>query len=283
MPSLNDLAGCPRWRVAFAGGLDPDTVVAAIVRHPLIAPAADTGPLGFLADGGSVADLIATFDWDSTPLGPIGAWSPGMTAIVGLILRSPVPMVTLWGADGVMIYNEAYSVFAGDRHPGLLGSKVREGWAEIAEFNDNVMRVGLAGGTLAFRDQELKLEIGGRLRTVWLDLDYSPILDERGTPAGVIAVVIETTAKVRAERWLSRGGERLRQMFQQAPGFVAMLTGKDHVFDLVNPAFLQLVGHRDVVGNQQGQPCRTSRAKASSRCSTRFSRPVSPSPAIHFQ
>ena len=68
-------------------------------------------------------------------------------------MRSPVPIVMLWGEDGVMIYNDAYSVFAGGRHPQLLGSRVREGWPEVADFNDNVMKVGLAGGTLAYRDQ----------------------------------------------------------------------------------------------------------------------------------
>jgi hypothetical protein len=41
------------------------------------------------------------------------------------------------------------------RHPGILGSKVREGWPEAADFNDHVMKTGLAGGTLSFRDQEL--------------------------------------------------------------------------------------------------------------------------------
>ena len=56
-----------------------------------------------------------------------------------------------------MIYNDAYSVFAGGRHPILFGSKVREGWPEVANFNDNVMKVGLAGGTLAYKDQELTL------------------------------------------------------------------------------------------------------------------------------
>ena len=50
----------------------------------------------------------------------------------------------LWAEDGVMIYNAAYSRFVGGRHPQLLGSKVREGWPEVADFNDNVMKVGLA-------------------------------------------------------------------------------------------------------------------------------------------
>ena len=40
-----------------------------------------------------------------------------------------------------MIYNDGYSGFAGGRHPQLFGSKVREGWPEVADFNDNIMKV----------------------------------------------------------------------------------------------------------------------------------------------
>jgi PAS domain S-box-containing protein len=43
-----------------------------------------------------------------------------------------------------------------------------------------------------------------------MNLDYSPLLDEAGVPAGVIAVVVETTAKVQAERRLTGERERLR-------------------------------------------------------------------------
>ena len=41
---------------------------------------------------------------------------------------------------------------------------------------------------------------------------------------------------------------QLRQLFMQAPGFMAVLRGPDHVFELVNNTFLQLIGHRDIVG-----------------------------------
>ncbi|MFC7554406.1 PAS domain S-box protein [Pseudoroseomonas wenyumeiae] len=156
----------------------------------------------FLAGGGEVARLISAFDWSATPLGPMSGWSSTLKSTIGLILRSPVPIVTLWGEDGVMIYNDAYSGFAGGRHPRLLGSKVREGWHEISDFNDHVMKVGLAGGTLAYRDQELTLERDGQPEPVWMNLDYSPITDESGRPVGVIAIVVETTAKVRAEQTL---------------------------------------------------------------------------------
>ncbi|HSC60601.1 MAG TPA: PAS domain S-box protein, partial [Rhizomicrobium sp.] len=118
--------------------------------------------------------------------------------------------------DGVMIYNDAYSVFAGGRHPQLLGSKVREGWPEVADFNDNVMKVGLAGGTLAYRDQELTLHRSGKPEQVWMNLDYSPILDESGKPAGVMAIVVETTEHMRADTELRRSEERLRLATENA-------------------------------------------------------------------
>jgi PAS domain S-box-containing protein len=208
----------------------------------------ETDDLAFLDGGGELGCLVATFDWAATSTGPISTWPQSLKTSVSLILRSQVPIVMLWGEDGVMIYNDAYSVFAGGRHPQLLGSKVREGWPEVADFNDNVMKVCLAGGTLAYRDQELTLNRSGRPEQVWMNLDYSPILDERGQPAGVIAIVVETTAKVAAERWQKSERDRQRQMFEQAPGFMAMMSGPNHVFELTNAAYMQLVGHRDVIG-----------------------------------
>jgi PAS domain S-box-containing protein len=163
----------------------------------------------FLSGGGRCGALIAERDWSETSLGPIGGWPQSLRTIVGFLLRSPVPLVLLWGEDGVMIYNDAYSVFAGGRHPQLLGSKVREGWPEVADFNDNVMKVGLSGGTLQYRDQELTLYRHGRPEQVWMNLDYSPVPDESGEPAGVLAVVVETTQRVGTENALREREERL--------------------------------------------------------------------------
>ena len=204
--------------------------------------------LGFLIGGGGMGRLIASSNWSATSVGPMASWPSCLKTTVSLILRSQVPMVLLWGADGVMIYNDAYSIFAGSRHPHILGAKVRLGWPEVADFNEHVMKVGLAGGTLAFRDQELTLYRSGKPEQVFMNLDYSSVPDENGVPAGVIAIVVETTSKVAAEKWLASERDRQRQMFEQAPGFVAMMTGPDHVIELTNAAYQQLVGHRNVLG-----------------------------------
>jgi len=202
----------------------------------------------FLAGGGEASQIIANFDWAATSMGPVGQWPANVKAAIALILRSPVPIVTLWGDDGIMIYNDAYSEFAGGRHPRLFGSKVREGWPEVADFNDNVMKVGLAGGTLAYRDQELTLFRNGEPEQVWMNLDYSPLLDETGKPAGVMAIVVETTQKIRLQRELTGERESLRRMFEQAPGFIAVVNGPQHIFSMANQAYIDLVGQRDVLG-----------------------------------
>jgi PAS domain S-box-containing protein len=204
--------------------------------------------LPFLDGGGEAARVIAAFDWSMTPLGALPDWPRSVKHTVALLLRSPVPMVLLWGPDGLMIYNDGYARIAGGRHPSAMGSKCRESWPEIADFNDHVLRTCLAGGTLSFTDQHLTLHRDGRPEETWLNLDYSPVLDDDDRPGGVIAIVAETTAKVRAENWQTSDRERLRQMFEQAPSFMAILNGPEHEFVLVNPAYQELIGNRDVVG-----------------------------------
>ena len=175
------------------------------------------GVESFLAGGGEMAARIAAHDWSAT-LGSTTSWPQSLKTTVGFMIHSPVPIVLLWGADGIMIYNDAYSVFAGGRHPRLLGSKVREGWPEVADFNDHVMKVGLSGGTLSYKDQELTLHRSGKPESVWMNLDYSPVIDESGQSGGVIAIVVETTERVINARNLAESERRLQTALSAGRG-----------------------------------------------------------------
>lgn len=202
-----------------------------------------------------MARRIRQFDWASNTLGPVAAWPQSLITSVNIVLQSPVPIVMLWGADGIMLYNDAYSEFAGARHPYLLGTKVVEGWPEVADFNRNVMKKGLAGKTLTYKDQTLTLYRNNAPEEVSMDLTYSPITDESGKPNGVLAIVFETTERVQAEKRqkaaeaaLVHERERLKSLFMQAPAMVAVLNGPDMVFELANPLYMQLVGNRSIIG-----------------------------------
>jgi PAS domain S-box-containing protein len=70
-----------------------------------------------------------------------------------------------------------------------------------------------------------------------------------GTAAQVGAEVLrrahevqETNVTLQLER------EDLRRLFEQAPGFMISLRGPNHVVELANLAYYQLVGHRDLIG-----------------------------------
>ena len=77
----------------------------------------DKDEFEFLGDGGEMGGLIRALDWGATPLGPAAEWPGCLKTATSLLLQSPVPIVMLWGQEGVMIYNDAYSIFAGGRHP----------------------------------------------------------------------------------------------------------------------------------------------------------------------
>ncbi|PQZ93467.1 MULTISPECIES: ATP-binding protein [Pseudomonas] len=159
-----------------------------------------SNPHGCEGWAGEMAQRIRAFDWATTDLGAIDQWSTSLACTVQMMLASPVPMVMLWGRSGYMIYNDSYSVFAGGRHPYLLGTPVELGWPEVADFNRHVVDTCLAGGTLSFNNKDLVLLRNGRPETVWLDLYYSPVAGDNQQPAGVLAIVVETTELVQSEQ-----------------------------------------------------------------------------------
>ncbi|MEJ8630712.1 hypothetical protein P0F65_14185 [Sphingomonas sp. I4] len=122
-------------------------------------------PAGFaavLARSGEMGRLIAGFDWSATPLGPISDWPQSRLTAIGIVLASSIPMATIWGPEGILIYNAGYAAFSGDRHPAILGCPLVECWPEVAAFNAEVIAAGLGGRTLAFRDQAMLLGQGAR-------------------------------------------------------------------------------------------------------------------------
>ena len=166
--------------------------------------------LPFLDGDQAVTALIRDFDWGRTPLGPIGQWSSPLRTIVGMLCRAPNPLVLLWGADGIMIYNDAYAVIAGKRHPAMLGSKVREAWPEAADFNDDIMTQGLAGRSLSYRDLAMDIARNGEREEAWFNLDYAPVWGDDNCPAGVIAFVAETTSRIQGNAALRETENALR-------------------------------------------------------------------------
>ncbi|MBB4041525.1 PAS domain S-box-containing protein [Microvirga flocculans] len=52
----------------------------------------------------------------------------------------------------------------------------------------------------------------------------------------------------KANQALTEERQQLRGLFEQAPGFMAALSGPDHVYTLANAAYLQVVGRENIIG-----------------------------------
>jgi PAS domain S-box-containing protein len=107
---------------------------------------------------------------------------------------------------------------------------------------------------------------------------HTPVLDQNGIPVMVFQNAIDVTdlykfdehAQVATVRMTPRGEgnaedfnraqmhealsrvlnnerEHLRSLFNQSPGFVAVLMGPKYVFEMVNEAYYQIVGHRELI------------------------------------
>jgi len=153
--------------------------------------------------------LFNDFDWSTTPLGIIPEWSESLKGAVRVMMAASTPMAMLVGHQGILIYNDAYAVFAGHRHPAIFGTPAIEAWPEAAEFNaDKIVRC-MRGETVTLKDQEMLLDRHGQFETTWLDLHYSPVLGEDGQPLGGICVVLDTTDQILAKQAQARSEERL--------------------------------------------------------------------------
>jgi PAS domain S-box-containing protein len=208
--------------------------------------------LDFLSGGGEMGALMRALDWSHSSLGPPSTWPQPLRTIVRIMLNSGHPMYVWWGADGACLYNDAYRESIGpERHPGSLGRPAREVWDEIWDIiGPQIEQVRSGGGATWNVNQLVPITRHGRREDVYWTYSYSPI-DDHTAPAGiggVLVVCTETTQQVLAARKLANERDRLAQLFEQAPTFMTMLRGAEHRFELANPGYMELVGHRDVIG-----------------------------------
>jgi PAS domain S-box-containing protein len=210
------------------------------------------------ADIGEMRQRVHDMDWSATALGPMAEWPQSLRTSVDIVLGSAFPQILLWGPELVQIYNDGYREIMGRKHPGGLGMATLECWPEITRLTKPTYDRVLAGETVTYEDARFPLERNGALEDVYLTLSYSPVRGDDDAISGIFVTLLETTRRVhtaqmeaeRAQlvRELEVERRRLEEVFQQAPAFLAVARGPNHVFEFANDAYLQLVGHRDVVG-----------------------------------
>jgi PAS domain S-box-containing protein len=204
--------------------------------------------LSFLADGGEMGERMRAFDWSRSPLGPAEAWPQALKTATGILLTSKFPMFLAWGPELRFLYNDAYVDVLGGKHPAALGHAFEDIWADIWADIEPLVRRALAGESTYFENLPLTMTRKGYPEPTWFTFSYSPLRGDDGEAAGMFCVCTETTATVLAERERLGEAERLRQLFDNAPGFMAVVRGPNHVFEMANASYQTLVGRTDLIG-----------------------------------
>jgi len=206
----------------------------------------------------------------------------------GLFDASPNPYLVLDRSLTIVGANQAYLAATKRKLEDILGRWAWDAFPtdpktlrqSLASF-ERVLRTGQpdAVAVLRFDIPRPEAEGGGFKERYW-SITYTPVLDGNGEVSLVLQHPIDVTELQRlrdAARYageerrvqlapmqssildrarvvqevnlsLRAEGERLRALFQQAPGFMCMLRGPEHRIELANAAYMQLVGHRDVLG-----------------------------------
>ena len=163
---------------------------------------------------GEMADLVRSFDWSSTPLGPIESWSKELLTIVNLTLASSSPARTMWGRELILIYNDAYRPIPGPRHPSALGKSAREVYSESWNVVGPLLEQALDTGKTVFHEKLLvPLPSESGIRDAYLNYSFNPIF-ESGKIAGLFGSLHDVTAEVVALRKLAESEARAARILQ---------------------------------------------------------------------
>lgn len=170
----------------------------------------------FLSDGGEAGALMRSLDWSRSPLGPPCSWPQSLRSVVSLMLGSKFPMFVAWGPELGFLYNDAYALILGAKHPQAMGKCFETIWKEIWSDVGPLAQRALQGEATWLEDLPLVMNRKGFDEQTWFTFSYSPVRGDDGRIAGMFCAVAETTEKVIAQRRVAEEKRTLEQRVAQA-------------------------------------------------------------------
>ena len=148
-----------------------------------------------------MGERIRAVDWSKTVLGPMDLWPQSLRTVVSILLSSRYAMWMAWGPELTMFYNDAYRPTLGIKHPGALGMRASDVWAEIwPDIGPRIEGVLTTGAATYDEGLLLFLERSGFPEETYHTFSYSPLTDDDGRINGMLCVVTEETDRLIGER-----------------------------------------------------------------------------------
>lgn len=161
------------------------------------------GTPSFIEGDSEMAILIRDYDWSSSFLGEPNDWSQSLKSTISLLLNSAFPMFLFWGEEHICFYNDAFRPMLGieGKHPSALGGKGKLVWNEIWTNIEPLVNTVMEGqNTGLYEDLYLPIYRNGKIDDAYWTFSYNPVKDDYGTVHGVLAIVHETTSKIKEKK-----------------------------------------------------------------------------------
>lgn len=151
--------------------------------------------------GGQMGDLVRGTDWSLTPLGDYSSWPGSLRTALSLVLNAKGIAALYWGERQWLLYNDAYGLALGDRHPSAFGQPMPTVLTDIGPvLGPQVAEVLRTGKGFAIEKLSMIMNRHGHdEETVWT-YSFSPIQGESGGFAGVLLLATEMTQQILADR-----------------------------------------------------------------------------------
>ena len=167
-----------------------------------------------------------------------------------LVTQAPVAICILKGKEfTVEVANEDYLQIVGKAENEFVGKPLFDSVPETRSIAEPLLLEVLKTGVPYFGNElEIDLHRNGKTEKGFYNFVYQPINGNDGTVTGIIVVANEITEQVLARKKVEVQNQLFNDMLMTAPGFVATLSGPDHVHELVNARYQSLFGKRHLQG-----------------------------------
>jgi PAS domain S-box-containing protein len=191
-----------------------------------------------------------------------------------LFARSPNPYVVLDSTLSLVWMNDAYLRVTMRDRAGLIGQNMFAAFPSDPESDSRRLLQRSFDQVLSTREPDeialIRYDIrkpDGSMDVRYWSATNTPILDDARAVTYLLQHTVDVTELHGLRRMRDQMGvverasaiqarnlglleesSQLKSLFEQAPGFVAVLTGPEHRFQMANRAYRELIGHRELVG-----------------------------------
>jgi formate hydrogenlyase transcriptional activator len=158
----------------------------------------------FLDGGGEMGERIRLHNWAATRLGSLSNWPMSLRLAVSLCVKSQFPVIIHWGLpDLIVLYNDSFISFLGEKHPAALGTRLSELWPQPHSTIEIMLESVLTEGRAALAEDVLHTyNRHGFHEERYCTLSLNPIVLDSGKTGGCFTFVHDTTDRVVGERRL---------------------------------------------------------------------------------